>query len=72
MTKRNVRSPHVVAYDGTTAHGKLPYTLECRRCGETLSLRLPVSVTSFAATSKSFERAHRDCEAPVLAGDEVK
>lgn len=53
------KTPWVVVHDGTQ---KPAYTMECRRCGATARLELPVSVAVFVATSRAFVREHRGCQ----------
>lgn len=55
----------IVAYDGTTVHGKPPYTFECRRCGVTLSIQIPpgggIPINDYVATGRAFQRTHKRC-----------
>lgn len=64
----------VRAYDGTTVHGKPPYTLECKRCGIQESPSLPITISRFVAIASKFERFHKKCkERPhVTKGDARK
>ena len=50
-----MKGEHVI-YNGKTEH------VECKACGATHPLPLPMSVTLFAEMGKAFEREHRKCK----------
>lgn len=66
------KTPWVIVYDGTSQHGKPPYTLECLRCGAVLSPRLPITgegirLDDFVTMMRGFGRDHAKCT--LNAGD---
>lgn len=56
----------IIAYDGTSVHGKPPYTLECRRCDATLSVQMDprtggIRMDDYVAVARAFGRNHKRC-----------
>jgi hypothetical protein len=54
-----MNSPHVVVN-----YGEQPPVFECRHCGATEEIRLPVAVDMFNAMGDVFVGRHKDCQGP--------
>jgi hypothetical protein len=57
----------ITIYDGTSRHGKPPYTLECRRCGAVLSPHMPLTgegirLDDLVTMANGFGRDHAKCK----------
>ena len=59
------QQPWVVVYDGTTAHGHQPYSMECLRCLRVLEMPVPISIDLFVQRARQFGRKHSGCRPPV-------
>ena len=51
-------APWIVCCEGS---GPDPYMIECKRCGETQKVAVPISVRAFLAAAQAFSRRHSSC-----------
>lgn len=46
----------------TIRGGEGTVTLECKRCGRSATLKLPINVTTLATLGDAFTKEHRKCK----------
>ena len=51
-------------YSRDATHGDRSYGLECRRCGASEDVPLPIAIDVYLAYAKKFSRRHRLCQEP--------
>jgi cytochrome c5 len=56
------KTPWVIVYDATGAHGHSPYTMECQRCHQVYVPPIPMAVDMFARSARRFQRDHASCK----------